>query len=85
MLVSNGEDSPNITSEQPRSELWVFSASFVISMLLAVWFRVLCRNDTDHFRMEEEMARLVADNEDAKAKNESLEKRLASLQNDFVS
>lgn len=35
--------------------------------------------------MEEEMARLVADNEDAKAKNESLEKRLASLQNDFVS
>jgi len=34
--------------------------------------------------MEEEMARLVADNEAAKAKNESLEKRLASLQNDFV-
>jgi len=30
------------------------------------------------------MARLVADNEAAKAKNESLEKRLASLQNDFV-
>ena len=46
--------------------------------------RVLYRDDTDHFRMEEEMARLVADNEAAKAKNESLERRLASLQNDFV-
>ncbi|RPB02593.1 hypothetical protein L873DRAFT_1673240 [Choiromyces venosus 120613-1] len=41
------------------------------------------RDDTDHFRMEEEMARLVAENETVKAKNKSLEKRLASLQNDF--
>ncbi|KAG0641991.1 HOOK protein-domain-containing protein [Tuber brumale] len=41
------------------------------------------RNDTDHFRLEEEMARLVADNEAVKAKNKSLEERLASLQNDF--
>ncbi|KAG0131805.1 hook-related protein family [Tuber indicum] len=41
------------------------------------------RNDSDHFRMEEEMARLVADNEAVKAQNKSLEKRLASLQNDF--
>ena len=34
--------------------------------------------------MEEEMARLVADNEAVKAKNKALEKRLGSLQSDFV-
>jgi hypothetical protein len=38
----------------------------------------------DQFRMEEEMARLVADNEAVKAKNKALEKRLGSLQSDFV-
>lgn len=39
--------------------------------------------DMDQFRMEEEMARLVAEKEAVEAKNRSLEKRLGSLQSDF--
>ncbi|KAH8149454.1 uncharacterized protein LAJ45_06534 [Morchella importuna] len=39
--------------------------------------------DMDQFRMEEEMARLVAEKEAVEAKNRALEKRLGSLQSDF--
>lgn len=44
----------------------------------------MVRDDLDQFRLEEEMARVVADKETVEAKYKALEKRSKALQNDFV-
>ena len=41
-------------------------------------------DDADHFRLEEEMARLVAEKEAVESRNRTLERDMKSLQEDFV-
>lgn len=43
-----------------------------------------CRDDAEHFRMEEEMGRLLAEKDAAENRSDMLERRLAVLQSDFV-
>lgn len=42
-------------------------------------------DDTDHFRMEEEMAKLLAEKAEVENRNKILERQMAALQADLVS